>query len=173
MYDESKGVSESLDDYRPGIKDLADMNRHFNIHGGYQNHAGNTYIGATIWDIWYLIRDLDPRWIGCQFDIRHATVEGGNSWPIDLRLISKFAKTTVIKDFKWGQVDSKWRTINTHVGEGMVDFKSYYKLIIKHNISGPISMHHEYPHERNREAVIPLFKKDLMALRGILKEAGL
>ena len=55
----------------------------------------------------------------------------------------------------------------------MVDFKAYYEMIKKLNITGPVSMHFEYPHERKREAVIPVFRKDLEALRSILKEAGL
>ncbi len=171
-YDHSKGISESLESYKPQLRDLAQLNREYGIHGDYQNHAG-VNVGATVWDIWYAIKDLDPLWIGCQYDIRHATVEGGNSWLLGLELISRFIKSTVIKDFKWGKVDGRWLTINTPVGEGMVDFKAYYELIKKLNITGPVSMHFEYPHESKRESVIPVFRKDLEALRSILKEAGL
>ena len=171
-YDHSKGISESLESYKPQLRDLAQLNREYGIHGDYQNQAG-VNVGATVWDIWYAIKDLDPRWIGCQYDIRHATVEGGNSWRLGLELIGRFIKTTVIKDFKWDKVDGRWLTINTPVGEGMVDFKAYYELIKKLNVTGPVSMHFEYPHERKREAVIPVFRKDLEALRSILKEAGL
>jgi len=171
-YDHSKGISESLESYKPQLRDLAQLNREYGIHGDYQNHAG-VDVGATVWDIWYAIKDLDPRWIGCQYDIRHATAEGGNSWRLGLELISRFIKSTVIKDFKWGKVDGRWSTINTPVGEGMVDFKAYYELIKKLNVTGPVSMHFEYPHERKRDVVIPVFRKDLEALRSILKEAGL
>ena len=171
-YDESLGIAGSLDAYRPQLRELAAMNRQYSIHGDYQNHAG-TNVGAPVWDLWYLIRDLDPQWIGCQYDIRHATVEGGTSWSLGLGLIAGFVKTTVVKDFKWGLADGSWHVIDTPVGEGMVDFKAYYKLIKKLNISGPISMHFEYPHEQKRETVIPLMRKDLAALRSYLKEAGL
>jgi len=171
-YDDKKGIVGSLDEHKPKIAELAAMNREIGIHGGYQNHSG-AYLGAVIWDIWYLVRDLDPRWIGCQYDIRHATVEGGLSWPVDLKLIAKFAKTQVVKDFKWGRVDGKWQVINTPIDEGMVDFKRYYDLVKSLKISGPISMHFEYPHEHNRETVVPLMKKDLLALRAHINEAGL
>lgn len=171
-YNESLGIAESLDAYRPQFRELAAINRQYSIHGDYQNHAG-VNVGASVWDLWYLIRDLDPQWIGCQYDVRHATVEGGNSWVLGLELIGRFVKTTAVKDFKWGLADGAWRVIDTPIGEGMVDFKVYYRLIKKLNISGPISMHFEYPHEQTRETVIPLMKKDLAALRSYLKEAGL
>lgn len=171
-YDETLGIAGSLEAYRPRLSALADMNLSIGIRGDYQNHAG-TSVGGPVWDLWYALRDLDPRWIGCQYDIRHATVEGGTCWPLGLKLIGKFVGTTVVKDFKWGLVDGRWRVVDTHVGEGMVDFAAYYGLVRELNISGPISMHFEYPHELTRATVMPLFKKDLDALRKILAAAGL
>ena len=148
------------------------MNRQFNIHGDYQNHSGN-YVGAPVWDIRYMLRDFEPQWIGCQYDIRHATVEGGLSWKYGLKLINDFVKTTVIKDFKWGIVDGKWQVINTLIGDGMVDFAAYFNVMKELNNFSPISMHFEYPHERNLKTAAPLFKKDLAALKAYINEAGL
>jgi len=171
-YDDSLGIEKTLDSYRPRFRELAVMNAEYGVHGAYQNHAG-VNVGAPVWDIWYLIRDLDPRWMGCQYDIRHATVEGGNSWRLGLRLIGRFVRTTVVKDFKWDFVDGKWRVVNTPVGEGMVDFKAYYELVGTLGIDGPISMHFEYPHGRTRKDVVSVMRKDVRALRSFLAEAGL
>ena len=30
-----------------------------------------------MWDLWYLLHDLNPQFIGCEYDIRHAVAEGG------------------------------------------------------------------------------------------------
>jgi len=171
-FGKEKSIKDSLEEFRPRLKELADMNRQYGVHGAYQNHSG-PYFGAPIWDLWYVIKDLDPRWIGCQYDIRHNTVEGGKSWPMTLELLSPYIKTTVIKDFKWGIVDGKWEIINTLMDEGMVDFGAYYAEVKRHGIQGPISFHHEYPHERKRSVVTPLFKHDLLSLRAHLKQAGL
>ena len=171
-YDNSQGIAKSLESFKPRLRDLAALNQQYHIHGAYQNHAG-TNVGASVWDLWYVIRDLDPRWIGCQYDIRHATVEGGYSWRLGLQLVSSFIKTTVIKDFKWAKGNSGWRVQNTPLGEGMVDFKEYFELIKKMNITGPISMHFEYPIEERRETTIPVMRKDIETLRSYLKNAGL
>ena len=110
------------------IRDLAAMNKHFDIQGSYQNHAGRRYVGAPLWDLWQLIEDLNPRYMGCQFDIRHATVEGGQTWPLNLRLMSKHVNTLAIKDFLWQKRDNQWQTLNCPLGRGQVDYDSYLKL---------------------------------------------
>ena len=180
-YNTKKGIVETLESYRPRIAELAGLNKKYRIHGAYQNHAGSK-IGGPVWDIWMLMKGLDSHWIECQYDIRHATVEGAQSWPINLRLLSPYIKTLVVKDFKWGLVKGKWKIINTPLGEGMVDFKSYFKLVKQLGISGPISIHYEYklhPDEHKmsfaekRKAFVPIMRKDVETLRSMLRKAGL
>jgi sugar phosphate isomerase/epimerase len=45
------------------------------------------YVGCAVWDIFELVRDLKPTEIGICFDIGHATLEGGTSWPVEARLM--------------------------------------------------------------------------------------
>jgi sugar phosphate isomerase/epimerase len=88
-----------------------------------------------------------------------------------------------LKDFKWGIVDGKWRVINTPIGEGMVDFPRFFKMIKEMKIGGPISMHFEYPLTDKpikdmeakiaKEQVSAFMKKDLTTVHKYLQEAGL
>ena len=144
VYSEAQSIASTLEQVKPKIKDLAAMNKHYNIHGAYQNHSGSKYVGAPVWDLWELFKELDPQYIGCQFDIRHATVEGGMVWPIHLRLMAKYIKTLVIKDFSWEMQNNKWRIVNCPLGDGVVDFDGYLQLLKKLSIVGPISVHYEY-----------------------------
>ncbi|MFQ5998869.1 MAG: sugar phosphate isomerase/epimerase family protein [Candidatus Bathyarchaeia archaeon] len=143
-YDDSLGIERSLEAHKATLSELGKLNKLYRIHGAYQNHAG-TGVGGPVWDIWYLIKDLNPKWIGCQYDIKHATHEGGRSWPLGLKLLKKYIKITAIKDFKWVKEDGKWRGQHVPLSEGMVDFVAYFKLAKQLDISGPISMHFEYP----------------------------
>lgn len=181
-YDFEKGIDKTLDDKRYIIDKLVELNEFFSIIGNYQNHDG-TNIGAAIWDLWTLFKNHDSEWIGVQYDIRHNTVEGGHSWPVDLQLVKPYVHSLVIKDFKWGIVDGKWRTINTPLGEGMVDFSKFLKMTKDMNIGGPISMHFEYgltdrpieemdPDEAKRQ-VSTHMRKDLETLKRYLQEANL
>ena len=181
-YDFEKGIDKTLDDKKFTIDKLVELNEFFGIIGNYQNHDG-TNIGAAIWDLWTLFKNHDPDWIGVQYDIRHNIVEGARSWPVDLHLVSPYIHSLVIKDFKWGIVDGKWRIINTPIGEGMVDFPKFFNMLKDMKIGGPISMHFEYPladkpieemsPDEATKAVSNYMKKDLEMLKKYLTDADL
>ena len=59
-YNNSVSVAKSLENLKPVMADLAEMNKSYNIHGAYQNHAG-TRVGGPVWDLWQLLNGLDPR----------------------------------------------------------------------------------------------------------------
>jgi len=182
-YSDDESIADTLSDAKAKMRDLAAMNEHFNIYGSYQNHAGWRYVGAPIWDLYWLIRDLDPRYIGCQFDIRHATVEGGQTWPLDLKLISGYVNTLAIKDFFWQKQEEKWRTVNCPLGKGQVDFDAYLRLLKKHSIACPASIHYEYDlgganHGATELAIgkdklLAAFRADIRFLRNRLRKNGL
>lgn len=142
-YPEERSIDESQEIYAQQAKELEQLNQDLGLIGCYQNHAGN-HVGAPIWDLPAIFSATKNEFLGCQYDIRHATVEGGNSWELGLREISPYIKSIVIKDFKWGQVDGKWKPINTPLGEGMIDFNRYFSLLKKYEINVPVSLHLEY-----------------------------
>ncbi len=188
-YDPKKTVPENLDVHKRTMENLEKVNRKYNIHGGYQNHSG-TRVGGPVWDIYWILKDCDPAYIGAQYDIRHATCEGGNSWPIGMKLLAPWIKTTDIKDFIWkkqnlptGQAGGKWQVENVPLGEGQVDFDAYFKEYKQLGISGPVSIHYEYDlggaeHGKkdptmSLEKISSYLKNDLRWFRAKIKEANL
>lgn len=143
-YLEGKSIPESIEHFQKIAKNLGQLNKTLGLTGCYQNHAGN-YMGASIWELWELLKNADSQYMGAQYDIRHAVVEGGLSWQNGLRLIQPYAKTLAIKDFKWELNNGKWQAQNTPIGEGMVDFKSYFQLLKEYKLEVPVSLHLEYP----------------------------
>ena len=144
--DLSKGTTliEVLKNFTDETKALSKLNEKLDIVGCYQNHSGKKLVGSNVWEIWKLISESDPNFSGIQYDIRHATVEGGESWENGVHLINNNIKTIALKDFKWGKIDNHWKIINTPIGEGMVDFEKYFSLLKKYKIFVPASLHFEY-----------------------------
>ena len=179
-YDAKLSVPDNFAKLRPVLKELADFNASVGIHGAIQNHAG-TRVGSSVWDLYELLRDIDPRALGVQYDIRHATAEGGQSWPLALKLLAPWIKCTDLKDFKWEQSPGKAVIENVPVGEGIVNFDAYFKLVRELKLTGPASVHFEYaPFERSpmpeaeKRVKFPgLMRKDLTALRGFMAKHGL
>lgn len=142
-YNTAKSVMENLTAYKRTFDKFEKINRKYEIQGCYQNHAGIN-IGAPVWDLYWLINGCDPDYISIQYDIRHAVVEGGTSWPVGMQLLSPWIKSTPIKDFYWKNVNGVWKIINVPLGEGMVDFDAYLKEYNRLGLSGPVTIHFEY-----------------------------
>jgi sugar phosphate isomerase/epimerase len=142
-YNMQLSIPDNLVNFKKELQQLSQLNKKYKIHGDYQNHAG-VYFGAPVIDLWTVLKDLDPEWIGCQYDIRHATVEGSNSWPVGFKLLKDFIKTINLKDFQWARKDGKWKEENVPLGTGMVDFKAYFKNLKESNFDGPVCLHYEY-----------------------------
>lgn len=175
-YDEALGIKGTLDKYKPVFKKLEEMNRKYKIHGAYQNHSG-VRIGGPVWDLYELLKDIDPEYLGCQYDVRHAVVEGGVSWVTGFKLIMPWVKCTDIKDHIWAKTNGKWGPESVPLGEGMVNFDEYFKLVQKNNVPGPMSLHLEYPpFERytvqmtdaeKKKLLIAAMKKDVDKLKSL------
>ncbi|MDE0768193.1 MAG: TIM barrel protein [Opitutaceae bacterium] len=141
--DASGSLRDNLTRVRSQMSGLAAFNEKYGLHGAYQNHAGQ-HMGSFVTDLADLLDGLDPRWSGSQYDIRHAMVDGGASWPLGLRYLKDHIKTVAIKDFVWTQVGGQWKVINVPLGEGMVDFDRYFKLLRSYGIRPSVSLHLEY-----------------------------
>ncbi len=173
FYDEKKSIPQNLADFKTQLKKLATLNRKYNIRGECQNHSGDGF-GAPVWDLWEVLKDMDPQWTGVQYDVFHATVEGANSWPLGFNLLKPYIGTLDMKDFYWKKTEGKWDLKITPLGEGMVDFKRFLALLKENNMHGPFSIHYEYLPEKDApRSKAAKMKKDLTTLRGWLKEAGL
>ncbi|MGN6395660.1 MAG: sugar phosphate isomerase/epimerase family protein [Mucilaginibacter sp.] len=177
-YDSRLDTLSNIEHFKKSFDDLAVINKHYNMHGDYENHT--SFFGASIWDLWLAIKDLDPRYIGCQFDIRHATVDGAEAWPVNFNLLKNHIGSLTFKDFIWKKTNGKWMAENVPLGTGMVDFKRYFALIKKYDMQLPLSLHIEYAlgGAENGAAkltlpqneVIKAIKTDLITLKDWLKE---
>lgn len=182
-YDEKKPMPQNLDTIKKSFEKLEKINREYSVSGNYQNHSGRR-VGGPVWDLYHVLKDCDPKFIGVQYDVRHATVEGGESWPLGMKLLAPWIQTTDIKDFIWQKNEKgNWQIVNVPLGEGMVDFKTYFELYKPMNIEAPVSIHFEYDlggaEHGNKETTMTMgkieayFKKDLQFLKNKMMQYGL
>ncbi len=156
------------------MKDLTAMNQHFQIKGAYQNHDG-TWFGAPVWDLGIVLREINSEWLGCQYDILNATIEGNKSWPLGLEFIAPYIHTIDIKDAICRKVDGTWKVKYLPIGEGNIHFKEFFEHLNKFNIKASFSMHFQYDlggaevgaHQLTipTDQVIAAMRKDLNTLR--------
>lgn len=173
QYPDNKTIPEAIEGFQKKIGELGVLNKKLGVKGCYQNHSGDR-AGASIWELWDMVHKADHDHVGVQYDIRHAVVEGGLSWKNGLRLIHPFIKLLAIKDFVWTKKDGKYVVQDVPLGEGMVDFATYFRLLKQYHIEVPLSLHFEYSlggaeHGQtkisvNKEVVFSAMRRDLKRL---------
>jgi sugar phosphate isomerase/epimerase len=138
-YDDNRPIPIQLADFRQQLLDLAALNRELGVTGLWQNHCGADYVGATIWDLHHLLENVPKNEVASAFDIRHATVEAGRSWPRLYQLIKPHIGALYMKDFAW----SENRDQHVPFGEGRVD-PAFFEMLEQDQLNVPISVHVEY-----------------------------
>jgi len=169
QYEENSDILQTLEKDRILLTEIAELNRKYKIHGGYQNHSG-TGVGGPVWDLHELLRDLPPEFLGSQYDVRHATVEGANTWVLGMRLIADHIRTLAVKDFTWMTVNGKPEAVTVPLGEGMVDWDTFFTMVKGLDIIGPITLHVEYPLLENGEEKLPLIRQQEIIVKKLRKD---
>lgn len=199
-YDPAKPIQAQLDALRPKVRALAELNQRTGCCGMYHTHSGPGMIGATIWDVYLLFRDLDPKWIGVNYDIGHATVEGGyGGWIATAKLTGGMMRGIALKDFAWARnakgsthpdpydkslgVEGAWVPHWCPIDQGMVRFDSFFEIVKQNGFDGPLQLHVEYPLGGSengkrtltlpREQVLASIRADLNAIKAHLAKQGL
>ncbi len=168
-------VRRELDEAGAQFRGLVDLSRQCGIQAGYHNHE--EYIGAPVWDMASVIETLDPKFAGFYFDPRHAVAEGGvGGWKIATNLVMPRLKMVAIKDFRWEKTEKGWTDNNCLLGEGMVDWKYFVKVLAASAFQGPISLHLEYEVQGETQAAreentLAALRRDLQFLKARLHEA--
>jgi sugar phosphate isomerase/epimerase len=182
-YEESKTIQQNLDAHKKSFEKLAVLNEKLGLHGAYQNHSGNS-LGSPVWDIYEVIQNVNPKYLGVQYDICHAITEGAYSWMLGMKRIEPWIRTIDIKDFVWGKNEKgEWIHRNVPLGEGMVGFDEFLKEYAKLNVEAPISIHYEYDLggaelgkkeiTMDRMQIFGMMKKDLNWLKSKLNQLNI
>lgn len=177
-YDADRPIKEQMDEMRAKLAGLAELNAKLGVCATYQNHSGTRRIGAPVWDLCEMMEGTDPEFMAIDFDLGHATIEGGNAWELHWRRAEPRVKAVTIKDFAW-QKNSKgeWRAEWCPVGEGMIQTKKLFTMMKEAGFSGPITSHYEYDPkpsdgQSKEDALLATMRRDAKTLKDYLKEVS-
>ena len=185
-YDEKRPLLDQLYEFKPRVKDLAALNKQYGVCAMYHTHSGIGQVGASMWDLYYLLHGFDAGSVSANYDIGHATVEGGfGGWIHSSRLLMPYMKGVAVKDFRWKQDPKRgWVPGWCGLGQGMVNFKRFFGMLKEAKFSGPLQLHMEYDELGGadsgkttftipKEKLLAIMKRDIDALKGLLREGGM
>lgn len=183
-YNDAQPIPAQLEALKRDVAKLAALNARYNATAMYHTHSG-LEVGAPIWDLWLILKDQDSSRVAVNYDVCHATIEGGvGGWLRSAQLVAPMMRGVAIKDFRWERnAKGNWVAQKCPLGEGMVNFKRFFALLKEAKFSGPVQLHFEYPLGGaesgaktltvDKAKVLAAMRKDLTTLRGWLREAQL
>lgn len=185
-YSNDKSIPAQLAEFRARSKDLAAVNKAHGMCAMYHTHSGAGQVGASFWDLWEILKDLDNDAVSVNYDIGHATVEGGlGGWIHSSRLLLPMIRGVAVKDFLWAKGGrGAWTPEWCALGQGMVNFAAFFKSLKAGGFSGPMQVHFEYPELGGadsgktsmgitKERFVEIMQRDLKAYRALAADAGL
>lgn len=180
-YDARTPIPAQLEALKPRVAKLAKLNATYRTGAMFHTHSGIGLVGAPIWDLYLLLRDFDPKSVGVNYDIGHATIEGGfGGWIDSYRVIGPYLQGVAVKDCVWVKdAQGVWKSEFVPLGQGMVKLDQFCGMLAQSEFNGPLQLHFEYPlggAENGRatltippEQAFAAMKRDLGTLRGLLK----
>lgn len=174
-YTATEPYPAQLERFKARVAKLAALNGRYKVGAMYHTHSGVNLVGASIWDLHILLKDFDPKSVGVNYDVGHATVEGGTGgWINSFRITGPYLRGIAVKDFLWAKNGKgEWAAAWKPIGEGMVRFPQFFSMVAAARFDGPVQVHFEYPMGDGREQVAAAMKRDLVTLRGYLAQANL
>jgi sugar phosphate isomerase/epimerase len=184
-YRADQPLASQFEDFHQRSARLAALNAEYKVCAMYHIHSGVDLVGAPVWDIFEVLKDLDPNAVAINYDVAHATVEGGlGGWIDSFRLAESHVRGVAFKDFVWQKgTHDNWEPAWVPLGQGMVRFPKFCSLLAKTAFDGPVQLHFEYPlggagaGKRHitidRQQVFSAMRRDLQQLRRYLSGAGL
>jgi len=185
-YDFKRPIPAQLDEFKLRVKDLAALNQQYNVCAMYHTHSGIGQVGASFWDLYLLLKDFSPDAVSANYDIGHATVEGGfGGWINSIRLLLPFTRGVAVKDFAWTKNNAgRWSPGWCGLGQGMVHLAEFLSIVKQGGFAGPIQLHYEYPELGDaatgkttmsipKDDFLAIQRRDLSLFRKLASEAGL
>ena len=124
------------------VTELADLNRELGITAIYQNHAGNKYYGALVYEMLSILSRIGVAEIGLALDLRHLRAEAGLSWSTLVEVAANRIGCIYVKDARW-QGSKSQQLENVPLGNGFVD-REMFEQVRRRCPAAPISLHVEY-----------------------------
>jgi L-ribulose-5-phosphate 3-epimerase len=164
-YPAAGDIEARLGEVQRDIAQLAALARAVNMAVAIQNVAGE--VGGAIWDTWMILRGMDARTVGFDFDAGYAVAESGPDSDVALRLALPRLKMVTARDFYWSKDGGAWKRVPCPLGEGMVDWPKLCSALMRARFYGPISVTVDY-HPGDAVGAV---KRDVAFLRKQLEAA--
>jgi sugar phosphate isomerase/epimerase len=145
-YAPGQPVMAQLDALKPRVAKLEKLNAKYGMKALYHLYAGSAEIGGPVWDMLYVLKDFDPKYVALHYDLAHMTSAGDlGTWRTSLRAAGPYVGGMSVKDSTIVKLpDGRWSPKYVPQGEGEVELREVFPILREIGFTGPIEMQPEY-----------------------------
>lgn len=101
-YDFTKPVMPQLDAIKKKTEQFVALNQKHGTTLMYHTRAGASSVGSVVWDLMYVMKDFDPKYVGFHWDTGHMALHGP-MWETLMRTAGPYVVAVSWKDRSWHQ----------------------------------------------------------------------
>ena len=101
-YDLTKPVLPQLDAIKVKVERFVKLNQKHGTTLMYHTRAGANSVGSVVWDLLYVMKDFDPKYVGFHWDTGHMSHHGA-MWETLMRTAGPYIAAVGWKDRSWQQ----------------------------------------------------------------------
>jgi sugar phosphate isomerase/epimerase len=146
---------------RSDLINLLAVGKQYEMTAMIPNRAGG-YFGEAVWDANTVVSTLDPNLIGYYFDPSQTA-----AWEQALLLARPRLKAVAVQDYYFEKSGKAWVRKPCPLGEGLVDWELFFRILAQSRFAGPLSIHYEYQQQDSLSALT----KDLEFVRKQIQTA--
>ena len=98
-YEAGKPIFEQLDALRPRVAKIAAMAEKYKITAAYHTYSMPNTVGSAMWDLLYLLKEHDPRYVGFHYDTGHEAHHINGLWEVNLKAAGPYVAAVAAKDY--------------------------------------------------------------------------
>ena len=102
-YDLRQPVLPQLDAIKTKVEQFVKLNQKHGTTLMYHTRAGANSVGSVVWDLLYVMKDFDPKYVGFHWDTGHMSHHGSNMWELLMRTAGPYVVAMSWKDRAWEQ----------------------------------------------------------------------
>ena len=84
-YDLTKPILPQLDAIKTKVEQFVKLNQKHGTTLMYHTRAGANSVGSVVWDLLYVLKDFDPKYVGFHWDTGHMSHHGSDMWETLMR----------------------------------------------------------------------------------------
>lgn len=170
FYGKGETPAQTADRVKASLAKWAAFCEKTGLKAVHQNHSAcgkNAMFGSLIWDMWDVMKDLDPRFVAFEYDPMHAMCETGVAFTHAFEKVLPHVGAICLKDFhfKMDKDNKHWAKQLCAAGEGIVPWKTVKEIAEKGQVRGPYVLHFEW--DFPKEDLVKTVKTEIDFFKGV------